>query len=217
MGLDIYFHKVKKARTKLGANLTIENASELANTEAKEKVQKTADKVLKKMSKLQGKDYEDEYNKAFPGVVRKLTVYKWKYDYMTGKVQDLNTVKEWFDNFVKQTYADCDAYFRKVNFIYRYFSPKLENECCFVTKADLEDLIEKLTEVSKIRGDRRKKLTLEMMDKAADLLPTTSGFFFGSTDYDNWYFADVKDALKQMKHLLKDYNEDEDAIFVVMS
>ena len=35
------------------------------------------------------------------------------------------------------------------------------------------------------------------------LLPTQNGFFFGSTDYDGWYFSDVKDCLKQMKQFLK--------------
>ena len=27
---------------------------------------------------------------------------------------------------------------------------------------------------------------------AEELLPTRSGFFFGSTDYDEWYFEDIK-------------------------
>jgi hypothetical protein len=31
---------------------------------------------------------------------------------------------------------------------------------------------------------------------AAEQLPTTSGFFFGNTDYDEWYFRDIENTAK---------------------
>jgi hypothetical protein len=33
---------------------------------------------------------------------------------------------------------------------------------------------------------------LEDHSKASELLPTAIGFFFGSTDYDEWYFKDLE-------------------------
>ena len=32
--------------------------------------------------------------------------------------------------------------------------------------------------------------------KAEELLPTASGFFFGSTEYDEWYFKDVERSIE---------------------
>jgi hypothetical protein len=52
---------------------------------------------------------------------------------------------------------------------------------------------------------------------AQELLPTQSGFFFGSTDYDEWYFSDVEDCKQQMEKLLSMYDEDTDVIFFIMS
>ena len=66
----------------------------------------------------------------------------------------------------------------------------------------------------KFKGE---EIPYEKIDLAKELLPTQSGFFFSSTDYDKWYFSDVKDARRQMKKLLRGFNEDTDVIYVVMS
>ena len=45
----------------------------------------------------------------------------------------------------------------------------------------------------------------ELADK---LLPTMNGFFFGSTDYDEYYYDDVKQVFEYCKnHLLPTFNE----------
>jgi hypothetical protein len=41
----------------------------------------------------------------------------------------------------------------------------------------------------------------------SEILPTQSGFFFGSTDYDEWYVKDLEDTVKMLTDLL---NEDPD-------
>jgi hypothetical protein len=149
--------------------------------------------------------------------MKKFTQYDWRYQKFVDEVKPLDEVKEFFDSFLRLYYAEEDAYFRKVNFIYHYFQPKLVDECAFVTKADLEDIIErcdKILEGLKFKGE---EIPYEKIDLAKELLPTQSGFFFGSTDYDRWYFADVKDARHQMKKLLRGFNEDTDVIYVVMS
>ena len=114
----------------------------------------------------------------------------------------------------------ANAYFRKVDFLYHYFQSKLVDECCFVTKADLEDLIERCDKI--LEGfDFRKKvpyfdsecsLIYKKIDLAKELLPTLD-----STIYDRLYFADVENVRYQMKKLLKGFNEDTDVIYVVMS
>ena len=216
MGLDIYFYKIKNIPTENRENVA---AAHKYNTkQTMEKVAATSKKVLAKLKKLVGTDaYAEEYNRIFTKVVPKLTPYQWKYEKMLeGAPKTFEEVKEWWDKFVSCYYPNEDAYFRKVNFIYQYFRNKLDDECCFVTKADLEDLISRLSEVNN-SWNKRKVASKGVLAKAKTLLPTTSGFFFGSTDYDEWYFEDVKDALKQFKHLLKDFDEETDCIYVVMS
>ena len=37
---------------------------------------------------------------------------------------------------------------------------------------------------------------------AHNLLPTCDGFFFGSTDYDEWYIKDLKATVKALKPIV---------------
>lgn len=43
---------------------------------------------------------------------------------------------------------------------------------------------------------------------AAQLLPTQEGFFFGGTDYDEWYFGDIEQELKDFTQILEDWDDD---------
>lgn len=49
------------------------------------------------------------------------------------------------------------------------------------------------------------------------LLPTRSGFFFGSTDYDDLYFSKVESCYNQMCLLMDNFDEETEIIFVEMS
>lgn len=76
-------------------------------------------------------------------------------------------------------------YWRKANAIHKWFVDECGegvDEC-----QDIEVPWEKLWELE-------TKCLRALADKehAADELPTTDGFFFGGTDYDDWYFDDVK-------------------------
>lgn len=42
---------------------------------------------------------------------------------------------------------------------------------------------------------------------AEDYLPTQGGFFFGSVDYDDWYFEDLKDTKQKLKDILAKKDE----------
>ena len=100
-------------------------------------------------------------------------------------------------NFYKEKKQEI-GYFRKVNFLVRFFEEKgmdVDNQHPYrINKEDLEDLL-----------DRTNKV-LENNDLAEKLLPTMGGFFFGSTDYDEYYFQDVKNVNNSVKRLLEEYN-----------
>lgn len=82
------------------------------------------------------------------------------------------------------------GYFRKVNFLHLWVEENLNNgestNCEFIEipKAKLDEFIDSLR---KVRNDN---------SLASELLPSCSRFFFGSTSYNEWYFADIDEALE---------------------
>lgn len=52
---------------------------------------------------------------------------------------------------------------------------------------------------------------------AMELLPTTSGFFFGGTDYDEWYVDDIKNTIEICKKTLETTDFEKQMIFYVSS
>jgi len=88
------------------------------------------------------------------------------------------------------------AYWRKSNQIHNWFVQNVQggiDECqsSYVSREDLQTLVDLCKEV------------LEQPDKAAELLPVESGFFFGATDYGEWYFDDLRDTIAQLEPLLQ--------------
>jgi hypothetical protein len=91
------------------------------------------------------------------------------------------------------------GYWRKQNQIHRWFVENIQNgtdDCgeYYVSKAHLETLLE-LCE--KVKADN----TL-----ADELLPGVSGFFFGGTEYDEWYFNGIDNTIEILKEALEDEN-----------
>ena len=98
------------------------------------------------------------------------------------------------DLFFSKTRTDELGYFRKVNFLVKYFEGlgfDVEDQIPInINKYDAEDLL------------NRCDLVLEEPDKASELLPTMDGFFFGNTDYNEHYFYDVKKVRDFLKDIL---------------
>lgn len=60
----------------------------------------------------------------------------------------------------------------------------------------MEELIEKC------------EFVLNNRDKASEILPTCDGFFFGSLDYDDYYFESVAKVLLSFQVILENYSDD---------
>lgn len=132
-----------------------------------------------------------------------------KYDYI-GKPEDLKV----FDNgnlskaaTIKISYNI--GYFRKFNALHNFLTNSCgrtvgEDDNCvdmLISEDIIDDLIDRLTKIVKAHG--KNQAAAEYI--AEEELPTRNGFFFGSTEYDDWYFKDCKDALDlftKMKELL---------------
>lgn len=92
------------------------------------------------------------------------------------------------------------GYWRKVNAIHNWFIENLadgQDNCqpIYVPRSSLIDL----------------KITCEEVlanhDKASELLPTGAGFFFGSTEYDEWYFLGIENTVEIVSKLIEDVPE----------
>lgn len=97
------------------------------------------------------------------------------------------------------------GYWRKANAIHRWFVENIQDgvdDCgkYEVEKEKLEELLAYCKEV------------LEDHSKAEELLPTQCGFFFGSTEYDEWYFEDIKDTIKILEKVLEETDFDRQMI-----
>lgn len=76
-------------------------------------------------------------------------------------------------------------YWRKANAIHNWFVKNVqddEDDCreYYVPIDKLKELRDTLSEI------------LANKDKVEELLPTIHGFFFGSADYDQWYFDEIQ-------------------------
>ena len=89
------------------------------------------------------------------------------------------------------------CYFRKVNFLLPFFNYGENTSDKEISKCEVEELI-----------DACKKVLMKR-DKnfSAETLPTTSGFFFGSVIYDEYYYEDVASVLDKMNTLLKEWDD----------
>jgi hypothetical protein len=93
----------------------------------------------------------------------------------------------------------CVAYWRKANAIHKWFCDldggRDECQNIYVTRKNLVELSELC----------RTALLHPAM--AASVLPTQPGFFFGSTDYDEWYMEDMKNTVAQLDKVLESVPE----------
>ncbi len=94
------------------------------------------------------------------------------------------------------------GYWRKANQIHDWFVRNVQDgvdDCrnAYVSREKLQELLDLCRIVSIDK------------DKAGDLLPTASGFFFGNTEYDEWYYQDIESTIKILEEALSDETADE--------
>ena len=117
-------------------------------------------------------------------------------------------LKDFQNNIFERNFMSIDittdyqiGYWRKANAIHNWFvqnCAKGVDDCSPITLR-LKDIIDLQYACNQVLEDHYK---------AEELLPTTSGFFFGATDYDEWYFDELKytaDLLSKVEAFLESY------------
>ena len=119
------------------------------------------------------------------------------------------------------------GYWRKFNALHNWFVENCQDgrdECqeSYVDREKLEELVITLHQVKNILETSPKKKVqvengwsngektfceievVEDTDKLDELFPTSSGFFFGGTDYDMYYQDQVNETIELIESLLKE-------------
>lgn len=128
-----------------------------------------------------------------------------------------NMIHQWFVDHVQNGVDDC----------------KYHNEC---TKEILEELLDTCEKVKQIAVLKPGKIVNGMTfkngkvencyedgevivnaDEVAALLPTQGGFFFGGTDYDNWYMRGVEDTIDILTRVLETTDFEKEMVYYVSS
>lgn len=98
------------------------------------------------------------------------------------------------------------CYWRKANAIHKWFVDNVQDgtdDCGYypVSPAALLGLADLCRHVKQHPED------------APELLPTMGGFFFGDTDYDDYYWGDLQSTIEQIEAALKDAPENAEFIY----
>jgi hypothetical protein len=112
-------------------------------------------------------------------------------------IRDLGITLPDLDSVCRETLYEI-GYWRKANEIHAW----ILNKCGPRDRDgdvidDCRDIFVSVDALEELRDTC--KAVLEDKTKAEALLPTQSGFFFGSTEYDEYYFDDLKDTIKTIE------------------
>ena len=130
---------------------------------------------------------------------RKIYLYEIENCDILNKQYKVNGKKLKFNEY--DTITTEIAYWRKANAIHSWIVKNCcdgEDDCRthFIPYNRIKELLCICKKVKKNKNS------------AEEFLPTQSGFFFGSTDYDEYYFEDIDLTIKQLQKILKEYKND---------
>ena len=155
---------------------------------------------------------------------------------------DMYVIKRKKGQKVDEGAFDEVLYWRKANAIHKWFVDNVQDgtdDCRYyaVTKEQITELknicqevLDKVITVEgKVENGKSYKpetgwvtnyedgLIITNPEVAEELLPTTSGFFFGSTNYDSWYLEDLKETVKKIEGLLETFDFENDYLVYTSS
>ncbi len=124
---------------------------------------------------------------------------EWRGEEINKKFHELTEtfgVKRHLGTLPSATVEFNVGYWRKANAIHQWFVDNCQDgsdDCreYMVSREQLETLLNLCNQVKENKG------------LASELLPTTSGFFFGSTEYDEYYFDDIDSTIEIINKVLQ--------------
>ena len=138
---------------------------------------------------------------------RKYVGANYEFNNITGNIELFRDGKKININFDKVVYVvERVAYWRKANAIHNWFVENIQDgvdDCkeYYVSITQLHNLLDKVDAV------------LNDHSLASTILPSKSGFFFGNTAYDNWYYEDLEYTKEILENIIQNSKPYEDTLY----
>lgn len=124
------------------------------------------------------------------------------------------------DQYFVKTERENIEYFRKVNFLQGYMErqkPDMDLNCQYIYFSrdmadELLDYCKQVMEHVSYDEDSTILWTEKAVELGEKLLPVQDGFFYGDTEYNEWYFRDIKDVHDFLEKLIKETDWDNEII-----
>ncbi len=185
MGLDMYLYRTKKVGKLVPqAYEKVDNA--VSNIDVKD-----FENIEKSMS-------ADDYNPAY-AEFNEIVAQRGKYSKWLSIFEDI-------------------GYWRKANQVHNFFVQECQDgidECqlSMISKDKLEDLLDRCKRAMKLKKIYLNDGIIKDGQGLETFLPTSSGFFFGGTEFNEWYFEDIAETKKLITKVLKETDFDKQVIF----
>lgn len=136
--------------------------------------------------------------------------YKYKTIYeQIGYWRKANQIHNWFVQNVQDGNDDCDSYeVTKEQLTELYNTAKTVLDASKLVNGTINNGYT-IDSTMNMVGIKEQGKVIADPTVAHKLLPNRSGFFFGSEDYDQWYYQDIKYTVDTLKKVLKetDFNK----------
>jgi hypothetical protein len=175
MGLDMNLYRTKKVK-----GLTADDYSKIDNTICE--VPKDAFKSVRESIKGRTKQ---------------------AYEQLDEVVNERGVYSKWLSIF------EDIGYWRKANAIHNFLVQECQggvDECqlSIVRKSHLKDLLKRCKKAMSVKDIYLNDGILKDGEGIEEYLPTTSGFFFGGTEFNEWFFNDVEETIELVEKILKE-------------
>jgi hypothetical protein len=183
MGLDMYLYRSKKVK-----GLTAEDYSKVDNTIS---------------------DVPKEAFKSVRESIKGRT--KQAYEQLDEVVKERGVYSKWLSIF------EDIGYWRKANQIHTYFVQECQGG---IDECQLARISQK--KLNKLMSLCKQALALKEVylndgiiqgKGCEEILPTASGFFFGGTEFNEWYFQDIEETIEIISKVLKETDFKTQTIF----
>lgn len=119
-----------------------------------------------------------------------------------------NAIHKWFVDNVQEGNDNCQSYYVSKDKIKELLDLcKKVKDTAIITEGDIKAGATFNFNQGKFVQEYTKGKIIQNAEEIAKILPTQDGFFFGCTDYDEYYLEDIEYTIKTFEELLKDIDD----------
>lgn len=208
MGLDMYLYRAPKYK-----GTTIEQINAMESYFNWKEDKNALNYTLKKWCGVDEKDLPSQDIQDYYKQFYNLKYYYWDYDKQYGRSyiaeeigywRKANAIHKWFVDNVQDGEDDCGYYEVNKEQLEELLNIcKLIKDKCKLVNGKIKNGEHLDPETHQWVADYEDGEVIDNSDIAEEYLPTQSGFFFGGTDYDEYYLQDIEETIKILTDVLE--------------